>query len=234
MLRDLPPLKPQPGIEVFMSTPGNEDEPPAASTEYVDPLDDVFGSAPTSPTLSGQVENGGSRDDPRGVTLQTRSSDHPSDVSRLRRIHVTNGYREGIAASKETQIQAGFDEGYSLGADIALKAGYILGALEGLCRAVPTASPRDVENERESTMKGTLQGLAQEAALELTLEKLIDGEYFGEDGIWRFEVEGEECEEDEVTFAKVAEAHPVVKKWMERLRVLCTKLGVVLDQSSEG
>ena len=232
MLRDLPPLKPQPDIEVFMSTPGNEDEPPAASSEYVDPLDDVFGSAPTSPTLSGQVENGGSRDDPRGVTLQTRSSDHPSDVSRLRSIHVTNGYREGIAASKETHIQAGFDEGYSLGAEIALKAGYILGALEGLCRALP----RDATNGTELTTEQTVEGLAQEAAQELAVEKLFDGEYFGEDGIWRFEVEGEgeEGGDTDVTFAKVAEAHPVVKKWMERLRVLCTKLGVILDSSSAG
>ena len=207
-----------------MNAPGHDDAPTQPSTDYVDPLDDVFGSAPAPPTLSGETDREGNQDDRYGIA---RSADHPSDISRLRSTHVTNGYREGIAASKESHIQAGFDEGYSLGAEIALKAGYILGAFEGLCRALP----RDVTSEVGLTTTQMVQGLAQEAAAdELTVERLFGADYFGEDGVWMFEVEGDESE---VTFAKVAEAHPVIEKWTERLRALCAQLGVALDQSSE-
>src|ERR1700761_2373964 len=118
MLRDIPPfhLQPQADLEILMNNPGTEDEPTRPSTEYIDPLDDVFGSAPASPTLAAQRN-----DDNTTVQSPSTRAAHPSDVPRLRSTHVTNGYREGIAASKEQHIQAGFDEGYSLGAEVALK-----------------------------------------------------------------------------------------------------------------
>jgi hypothetical protein len=226
MLRDLPAFEPQADIEVFMNASGTEDEAIEASIEYVDPLDDVFGSAPTSPTLTGRDGNDSGRDDLSGATFAGRSLDHPSDISRLRRLHVTNGYREGIAASKETHIQAGFDEGYSLGAEVALKAGYLLGAFEGLCSALP----RDVTNGIEATTRQMVQGLSQEAEKELSVEHLFGSQYFGEDGVWKFEVQGEEAE---VTFTQVAEAHPIIKKCTESLRDLCAKLEVAIDYSSK-
>ena len=226
MLRDLPPFEAQQDIEVFMNASGTEDEASEVSTDYVDPFDDVFGSAPPSPTLNGRDHDNGSRDDLSGATLSTRSSDHPSDISRLRRLHVTNGYREGIAASKEAHIQAGFDEGYSLGAEVALKAGRLLGAFEGLCRALP----RDVTDGIVATTRQMVQGLTQEAENALSVGQLLGPQYFGEDGVWQFEVLGEEAE---ATLAQIAEAHPLIKKWTENLRALCAKLKVTMDSISK-
>jgi hypothetical protein len=234
MLRDLPPSLSHPDLEVFMNTPGAEDEPTQSSTTYVDPFDDVFGSAPPSPALNPQQENA---DFPHASTAPSRQADHPSDVSRLRSIHVTNGYREGIAASKEKHIQEGFDEGYSLGAEIALKAGRLLGALEGLCHALAnqkrSGSLDDTEEAGDYSRKllearEEAAKLLREADEELKMDKLFSRQYFGEDGVWIYHVPGQE-NESEVTFARIAEAHPVITLWSKRLDELCGRLGVVLD-----
>ncbi|KAG5999876.1 hypothetical protein E4U21_006167, partial [Claviceps maximensis] len=73
-------------------------------------LDDVFGSAPASPDQT-----------------DVRDHSHPSDIPRLQTEHATAGYREGITAAKESSIQPGFDEGFSLGAALGSHAGRLLG-----------------------------------------------------------------------------------------------------------
>lgn len=234
MLRDLPPFQPQPDVEVLMNAPGVEDEPVQQPTSYIDPFGDVFGSAPSSPVLNVRDTH---NEDQSDIALPTRPPDHPSDVSRLRSIHVTNGYREGIAASKEKHIQEGFDEGYSLGAEIALKAGSIIGSLEGLFHALPNSAPTaslEVGNSRaeNGVTRHMMAETVREAERHLAVERLIDREYFGEDGVWVYNVPGQDSEGN-VTFAEVAEAHPIIKMWNKRLRELCTQLGVVLETAKD-
>ncbi|TVY31571.1 Uncharacterized protein LSUB1_G008387, partial [Lachnellula subtilissima] len=83
-------------------------------------FDDVFGSAPPSPSF----------ENPRGGNLE------PSDVPRLKEKHETEGYRDGVSKGKAETVQAGFDEGYGLGAVLGLRIGKNLGLLEGIWRAV--------------------------------------------------------------------------------------------------
>ncbi|KAL9627309.1 MAG: hypothetical protein Q9204_006660, partial [Flavoplaca sp. TL-2023a] len=95
------------------STPPSS--PPSASPPNNN-LSDVFSdSPPTSPL----------------TTINTHRTD-PSDIPRLRAIHSTEGYREGISYAKHQAAQPGFDEAYPLGAILGLRVGYILGVLEGL------------------------------------------------------------------------------------------------------
>ena len=54
-----------------------------------------------------------------------------SDLPSIRRQHMTSGYREGLSVGKAQVIQSGFDAGYPIGVEIALRAGKVLGVLEG-------------------------------------------------------------------------------------------------------
>lgn len=128
----------------------------------------------------------------------------PSDIPRLRSTHSTAGYRAGISTSKERSLQPGFDEGYSLGAVFGLRVGYILGVLQGLCSALSPGSEGG---------KG-LRQLAKEAREDLAIETVFGREWWAEDGIWRYEVQGKE---DEVTFREVVDAHPLVRRWVEKV-----------------
>ncbi|RGP68509.1 ABC1 containing [Fusarium longipes] len=157
--------------------------------ETNDALDDVFGSGPSSPTERGH-------NDESGVT-------HPSDIRRLQTEHTTAGYREGITVSKESSLQAGFDEGFSLGASVGLKAGQLLGLLEGIAEAVQ--SLKDAESSH-------IVELAKQAREELSTQGIFKPEYWAEDGNWKYEVKPAAGAE-EVVFADVADAHPLVKKW---------------------
>ncbi|KAH7317860.1 essential protein-like protein Yae1 [Rhexocercosporidium sp. MPI-PUGE-AT-0058] len=165
------------------------DEP---SPSYAnDDFDDVFGSAPSSPSHL-------PRQHPTGNL-------EPSDIPRLREKHETEGYRDGVTKGKGESVQAGFDEGYGLGAVLGLKIGKILGILEGVL-----AGLRGEEGERER-----VERLVGEATEDLSTKSVFAKEFWGEDGVWRFEVEGEKEGEGkgEVLFPDVAAAHPLVRKW---------------------
>jgi hypothetical protein len=114
-----------------------------------------------------------------------------SEIPALQRTHRTNGYRDGVTESKEKFIQEGFDEGYSLGAILGLRAGYILGGIEGIVRALGT------ERQAEAT---ELLGSARK---ELDLKEIFGSDYFDDEGVWKYQVPGVE---GEVTFQEVAEA----------------------------
>ncbi|KAL9071121.1 MAG: hypothetical protein Q9161_004460 [Pseudevernia consocians] len=145
------------------------------------------------------------------------STADPSDIPRLHSTHSTAGYRDGISASKERSLQPGFDEGYSLGAVFGLRVGYILGALQGLCSAHSQASEGG---------KG-LRQLLKEAREHLVIEKIFGREWWGEDGIWRYDVQGRE---EEVTFRRVVDAHPLVRRWVERLDQEMKNAGVKMGR----
>lgn len=193
-----------------------ESVPATSEPAFVDELDDVFGSAPPSPSHDAEFLD---RQPPSGAD-RSRAAD-PSDIPRLRSIHVTNGYREGIAASKEQHIQAGFDEGYGLGGEIGIKAGLYLGVLEGLSHY-----PQDREDAHASWNE--IPDLLARAQDELSMSKLLGPEYVGPDGVWLFDVAGQDKEggELQVTFADVAAAHPVLRQWEAIVKDLIAKLNV--------
>lgn len=230
MLCDLPPHRGAAhNIEIFMNTPGTEDEPTTRPpSRYIDPLDDVFGSAPASPVLASEDRS------PSTEHTTGRALLEPSDIPRLRSTHVTNGYREGIAASKEQHIQEGFDEGYALGAELGLKVGWCLGALEGIVRAIPVGratgsqAGNELGDRDEFLTRDHARQLLGEAEEELKMEKLFGEEYFGSDGIWLYSVPNQD-DESEVTFEKIAGAHPIVYRWRERVLGLARDLGLPLE-----
>lgn len=159
---------------------------------YEDPLADVFDSE-TPPDHEHYRLGSTSHADHAG--------DQPSDIPRLRSIHVTSGYREGIAAGKDTSIQAGFDEGYALGAEFGMLSGRILGQLASLMTIVSTSS-----------VLQDLTRLYERAKEELAGEKLFAPAFFDEHGIWKYAIPDAESE-DETTFRKVAANHPSIVKW---------------------
>ncbi|KAI5243391.1 essential protein-like protein Yae1 [Aureobasidium subglaciale] len=177
--------------------------------------DDIFGSAPNSPTLSPLQTDDDNLQIPSQALITANSE--RSDIPRLRSTHVTSGYRDGISVSKASHVQSGFDEGFSLGAVIGQKAGFLLGVLEGLVRAIQSSSAVPAEVKEEVVARFVA------ARRELGLQSLFGREWFGEDGIWTFGVEG--VEEEDVTFRDVADAHPVVGKWVAEIEGLKKKFG---------
>ncbi|KAJ4259770.1 Essential protein Yae1, N terminal [Fusarium torreyae] len=177
--------------EAYAARPQDEHEVEPPSTN--DALDDVFGSGPSSPTAEH-----GHRDE-----NDASGAAHPSDIRRLQTEHTTAGYREGITVSKESSLQAGFDEGFSLGASIGLRAGQLLGLLEGIAEAV---------RGRDDANSSKVLKLTTKAREELSTENIFKPDYWAEDGNWKYEVKPAAGTE-EVLFADVADAHPLVKKW---------------------
>lgn len=158
----------------------------------------------TPPSSSSPITNNHLSDVFSDSPPTSSTTGDPSDIPRLRSTHTTAGYRAGISASKERSLQPGFDEGYSLGAVFGLRVGYILGALQGLCSA---------HSQGSEGGKG-LRQLLKEAREHLAIEKIFGREWWGEDGIWRYDVQGRE---EEVTFREVVDAHPLVRRWVERV-----------------
>lgn len=154
-----------------------------------DDLDDVFGSTPGSPTFGGE-----------GETV--------SDIPRLKEKHETDGYRDGVTQGKAQSVQKGFDEGYGLGAVLGLKIGRIIGLLEGIFGAVTVAASKNADLWSEELRR--MEDLLRRAKEELRTEKVFGREWWGEDGIWKFDVPGED-----VIFPDVAAAHPLIKQWGE-------------------
>ncbi|KAL8880201.1 MAG: hypothetical protein Q9205_002344 [Flavoplaca limonia] len=191
------------------STPPSS--PPSASPPNNN-LSDVFSdSPPTSPS----------------TTANNHPAD-PSDIPRLRAIHSTEGYREGISYAKQQAAQLGFDEAYPLGAILGLRVGYILGVLEGLRNAW------GIKREQKSSEEGVgvvreydqrYGDMLMQAREELKIEKLCGQEYWKSDGIWAYEVHGKAGDQN-ITFWDVADQHPIVRKWLGKVRDEARKLGI--------
>ena len=178
------------------------------STSFND--QDEFSLLPGSPPASPPDEHSGDTGE---------ADEQISDIPRLRSIHVTSGYREGISSSKNEKIQQGFDEGYALGAEIGYQVGWILGVLEG-------------------AKAGQLLKQAQE---ELNVKHLFSSQYFQEDGLWRWHVDVDENQnastasggsgsEETILFRHVAVSHPLVRKWMTAVEDLAGKDMIALRE----
>jgi hypothetical protein len=179
--------------------------PPSPTTrqDEANNLDDVFGSAPSSPTLS-------------YATIFTRN-DEPSEVPRLRSAHSTAGYRDGLTNAKGTTIQEGFDEGYGLGATMGLRIGSILGTLEGIWAAVAKPDTSRAPALDDGGVRiGTgaqpeterLKALVAKARSDLRTEGVFGRQYWGEDGIWVYDVQ-----EGGGGWKDVVDAHPLIQSW---------------------
>lgn len=179
--------------------------------------DDIFGSAPGSPAQTSTQDT----DINIPEQLLNTANSERSDIPRLRSVHVTAGYRDGISVSKAEHVQQGFDEGFSLGAVIGLKSGYLLGVLEGIVRGVQPSAAISAEAKEDVIAKFVA------ARKDLGLESLFGREWFGEDGIWKFEVKGEG--EEEVTFRDVADAHPLMVTWVAEAEQLKKRFGVEIQ-----
>lgn len=222
MLRDNLGRRASDNSEPFlMNTPVAGTEQTGEHSTQNDLNDDIFGSAPASPVISPQ-------DGHHDREPVRRSGVEHSDIPRLRSTHVTNGYREGIAISKEQYIQAGFDEGYSLGGEIGTKAGLCLGVLDGLSRGLAAARKASSGNNDDAARRISEAWL--QAQEELKVERLLGRDFFGPDGIWLYEVPGQDANDDELqaTFQDVADAHPVLKIWRQRIQNLTHSVGLSL------
>lgn len=211
------------------------------SEPYNDPLSDVFHSIKPSHEPDG----------PSQSHLSSALSAHPSDDIRLRGIHGTQGYRDGITSSKAAHVQIGFDEGYSLGAALGLIAGQCLGSLSALRDALPdsvapeTTAPnthRDriaevpetrsaVDMNQDWGSEDHMQALddaLRDARRELSVTSLFGSDFFGPDGVWIYAVPGENASQnsEEITFDRVAAAHPLIVKWLAALDRFVTSLGL--------
>jgi len=193
---------------------------PSALLPPSDPADPDFPSPsplqPTTTTTMDDIFSSSPPPSPSRTTSTPARAQHPSDIPHLRSTHGTAGYRDGIAASKEQYVQSGFDEGYALGAVLGLRVGWILGVLEGLFAALKSKPGRGEEEVGEREREGErerVRRLLGEARRELRTEGVFGGGFFGEDGVWRFDVGGGGGE-GEVTFEEVADGHPLIGKWM--------------------
>ncbi|TLS29201.1 hypothetical protein PpBr36_01086 [Pyricularia pennisetigena] len=171
-------------------------EPPPG-LHATDTLDDVFAS-----------------EDVQGTTP---FSSEPSDMRRLQSEHTTAGYREGVTVAKAASVQAGFDEGFGLGATLGLSAGEIVGVLEGLAAAVPG-------DERLAALLGEARG-------DLSARSIFGATYWAPDGTWTYPVSGQDG--GDVVFRHVVEAHPLIAKWRAVLNEQIHHWGVRRDLFTE-
>lgn len=173
------------------------------NTPHNDPLDDIYGSAPSSPP-------------PSSHDIQGSEHAHEilSDLPSRQRALDTDAYREGLSNSKGQFVQEGFDEGFSLGANLGLLAGYILGVLQGFTTAL--------QGHDEMRWKKA-RALWEDAQTELAIQELLGLKWVNEEGIWKWEVGGKN---EEVTFQEVAQQHPVVKEWTRIVNDTAEKWGV--------
>lgn len=116
-------------------------------------------------SLSGSGSGSGSGGTGAGVGGEADSTSSGDDVwdddefittGDIKRIHVKQGYLDGLSKAKESSLQDGFDDGYPLGANFAIRVGQILSKLT---------------NDSE---------LFQTAKKELNLTKILQRSYFDE------------------------------------------------------
>lgn len=200
----------------------------------------MFSPPSLSPTLSSSSSS---------IFSSSPPTTHPSSITHLHSTHTTAGYRDGISLSKTpTSLQAGFDEGYSLGAVLGLRVGYILGVFEAL-RYYHRRDGKEAEGEGGGGGGGGKrrgERLLMEAKRGLRMEEVFKEEYFGGDGVWKFDVGGEgphrrgdtlteaiareKMEEggggESATFFDVADLHPLIREWMQKAKDEMKRCGV--------
>lgn len=104
-----------------------------------------------------------------------------------------------------------------------MRGGWIIGVLEGVARGGQGVDQVKI--------------LLKEARQELSIKSLYAPEYFGQDGIWTYNIgektEGQAEDDEELDFRKVAAAHPVVGKWMGVVEALAKDAGLDLERMKD-
>ncbi|KAK2757232.1 Essential protein Yae1, N terminal [Arachnomyces sp. PD_36] len=111
-----------------MTSTHTDDGVPGVAQTINDTLDDIFGSSPPAAASHLGDENG-------AYPTHSMVAAEPSDLPSVRRQHVTSGYRDGITVSKGANVQRGFDTAFPVGGNLGLRAGILLGILEGIVSA---------------------------------------------------------------------------------------------------
>ena len=96
-----------------------------------------------------------------------------SDLPAMKRQHMTDGYREGLSTSKSKVMQAGFDEGYPIGAQIAMRAGPILGVLEAYLACKSIDAIPGIREKVQAAYKDAVRELEVGYILQTTDEKFL-------------------------------------------------------------
>ena len=91
-----------------------------------------------------------------------------SDLPTVKRQHMTDGYREGLSIGKAKIMQNGFDAGYPIGMAIALRAGRILGCVEGIMAS------KDLDEDAKVAARRLLEKAKQELAIGTLLKDISD------------------------------------------------------------
>jgi len=90
----------------------------------------------------------------------------------------------------------------------------VLGALQGLSHIAPV-----------------VRGELERAKRELVFDGVFSEEYFAAGGVWLYAlVEQGEGEGEVVTLDRVVEMHPVVKRWVGKVRELASGVGVDVEE----
>ena len=146
---------------------------------------------------------------PPQTPFSSLNEEQPSDIPRLRSIHATAGYRDGVSEAKGQSLQAGFDEGYSIGAAFGLRVGCLLGAVEGLLLATRKRMP---EMQRQAH---DLEGQFEKMKDDLTLEKVFDRKWWDNDELWNTGCHLQQSEErtDEISIQQIFDSHPLIERW---------------------
>lgn len=107
--------------------------------------------------------------DPSDVAASLSARDDMlSDLPTIKRQHMTDGYREGLSIGKAKVMQNGFDAGYPIGVAIALRAGKVLGCIEGILAA------KDLSDENRFNFRKIMDQAKQELAITVLLRGMND------------------------------------------------------------
>ena len=100
---------------------------------------------------------------------ETRSNETLlSELPTVKRQHMTDGYREGLSIGKAKVMQNGFDAGYPVGMAIALRAGKILGCIEGFLAS------KDIGEDAKVAARRLFEKAKQELAIGILLKDISD------------------------------------------------------------
>ena len=119
--------------------------------------------------------------------LNVRIREHDtiiSDIPRIRQIHSTAGYRDGITEGKAETIQQGFDEGVSLGGEFGLKVGELEGLVVGVVDALRARiRANDVQNAAGSqSTRGRISEDEEDNVVELKIRRGASSEATEQEG----------------------------------------------------
>lgn len=188
------------------------------------PQIDVAGQSPASRQGDTFDDIFGSSDDEQHVSRENHGE--LSEDTRLRSIHVTNGYRDGVSESKTLHVQHGFDEGYPLGAVLGFKAAWLLKILQSL------SSTRSATSSTQGAPLDSIDQSLAEARKELAMQSLISATYFDESGVWTYPVDGES--DSACDFGQVGSCHPLILKWNEKITSIAASKGISLPNQNAG